>query len=321
MVKKVKKIGTMPIPTGVELLDDEKLATYIEIYNLIKSGKRLAEEYANISESKIASEIVEEVDYAYSWLYKLYADRSKTCPELTDKVFNRCVFNAFPSLTAVKEEFLTGWFIGEPIDVEHGILDLWGGNDDFRKDMSWFRNEIFVRGQVRSCDLPKNSVVKDACSNAKKVEKDIIATKRMLKEEIPEYSLQYDDKSGRLTINNKYELACVNAGSVAGKMAKEITSHASETGEPAFTPDCGSTSQNLRTVINQALGLNGVLFDIFLKGTRKNQYHSRSPVLRKTLLDEEIDLFRIDLELLKAGVETVPKVIPEEPKKQKEPKN
>ena len=60
-----------------------------------------------------------------------------------------------------------------------------------------------------------------------------------------------------------------------------------------------------RTVISASYRCSAK--DIFLKGTKRDVLRSRSPISRKTLLDEGIDLFELDLDLLRAGVPTVPK--------------
>ena len=99
----------------------------------------------------------------------------------------------------------------------------------------------------------------------------------------------------------------ISFGEGQRNVAKEIIEHATPTGEPSFIPSYRKTSQSLGTIINQRLNISGVIKDIFLKGTKRNVLHSRSPISRKTLLDEGIDLFELDLDLLRAGVPTVPK--------------
>lgn len=305
MAKSKAKIGVAPEPTGIKKLTNKEVAAYLDMYHLLLAGWDMINAYYGICESEVAPKMLDRVNYVYSWLQKLFINLRMSEPSVKD--FGRwCVFNRFEMLTGQRKEDIEDWFIGEWLDKDpyNGSDVVFSAEQRHNAETAHIGNDLSVRNNVKKYDLPKNSRVKDACDAAREVLRDIRAANRMLKEEIPEYNLGYDARSGRLTINEEYELALVNEKAAAGEVAAEIVSHANS---GPFEPKYKKTNQSLGTIINQGLHIRGVVKQVFLKGSRKSVLRSRSPVSRKTLEDEGVDLFDLDLELLKAGVKTVPK--------------
>ena len=308
MPKKIKESGTLhPVATGIKKMSGKELAAHLDLYNLLDAGWKVVSTYAGICESGIDRRIVENVQFIYSWLRKLFVEVRDSSSSLA-KYGKHSTFERFPFLTAVTRDELEDWFTSETVDIDPAEnVHIVTAEQRYDAEMTVLRDEMMVRGGVKTFELPKGSKVQEAYDAAMLVSTNVRNARRLMSEEIAEYSLSYDDKAGRLLINGKYELATPSKETAAGDVAKEIIEHATPTGEPSFIPCYRKTSQSLGTIINQRLNISGVIKDIFLKGTKRNVLHSRSPISRKTLLDEGIDLFELDLDLLRAGVPTVPK--------------
>ncbi len=308
MPKKTKKSGTLhPVATGVKRMSSKELSAHLDLYNSLDAGWKVVTAYAGICESSIDRRIVENVQFIYSWLRRLFIEVRDSSPNLA-KYGKHSTFDRFPFLTAVTREDLEDWFASETVDIDPAEnVHIITAEQQYDAEMTLLRDEMMMRGGIKTFELPKGSKIQEAYDAAMLIATNVRNARRLMTEEIVEYSLSYDDKAGRLLINGKYELATPSRETAAGDVAKAIVEHATLTGEPSFVPNYRKTSQSLGTIINQRLNISGVVKDIFLKGTKRNVLCSRSPVSRKTLLSEGIDLFELDLDLLRAGVPTVPK--------------
>lgn len=308
MPKRTKKTGILhPVATGIKKLGSKELAAYLDLYHLLDAGWKVVSTYAGICESGVDRRIVENVQFIYSWLRKLFVEVRDSFPSLAG-YGKHSTFDRFTFLTAVTQEEFESWFSAETVDVDPAEnVHIITAEQRYDTEMTFLRDEMTVRGGIKTFDLPKGSKIKEAYNAAMLISTNVRNAKRLMSEEIVEYSLSYDENAGRLLINGQFELATPGKDTAAGDVAKEIVKHATPTGEPSFTPTYRKTSQSLGTIINQRLNISGTTKDIFLKGTKRNVLRSRSPVSRKTLLDEGVDLFELDLDLLRAGVSTVPK--------------
>lgn len=308
MIKKINKSGTLhPIATGIKKMSSKELAAYIDLYNLLDAGWEITSTYAGICESGVDRRIVENVHFIYSWLRRLFIETRDSFPSLAN-YGKYSAFDRFPLLTSTTQDEFENWFACETVEEDPtGTIYVITAKQRYDTEMALIRDEIIVRGGSKTFELLKDSKIQEAYNAAKSVSTNVRNARRLISEEIAEYSLSYDDKAGRLLINEKYELATPGNETSAGDVAKEIVKHATSGEEHSFVPVHRKTSQSLGTIINQRLNIRGVVKDIFLKGTKRSVLCSRSPVSRQTLLNEGIDLFELDLELLKAGVSTTPK--------------
>lgn len=285
--------------------NDQKAKDLVEAWNLLKCGRDILLANLDLGWESPDNREANKLNRVYILAKRDFNTILRKYPEIEEA---NGLFNSIVSLTAFDNDYMLQWHKGNPIDptIEYGISDFYGGLDYCRSELSHIEEEAILAG-AESLEMPENANYRGTYDAAISVLEDADAAKKLLNGEIGEYSLTWDNMSGRVMVNDVYEVAKtqVDSNSIPNNLMRIIHKHQEE-GKRQFTFDFEPIGKKRKTsqIINEDLHITPLMRTIFFPGSWGKKVCFRSPVSREEVLKSNPDineLYKFDLALVKAG--------------------
>jgi len=273
---------------NVEKIEEEnqKAQDYLEAYHLLIRGMDLIGAFMHATNKARKSTAGKQLERAYVLLRRDFLSMYDKHPELGDK--KTSVLNVIPRLGgAYTPEYITEWAEGCMEPDEYGNLPpyRYGGNHSYEDELATISEKAYLVGIEDIEKKPKNMQYQESYSLAQDAIRDIKAA------DIDEYTLTWDEDNGRVLLNGVCVLShtYLESGSSTTAFMQEIKKQQDEgKNNFSFTFSPSGSRSTAQTISD--LGINPLLRDIFfLKDTKGNYVHFRSPVKREKLLLEGVD--------------------------------
>lgn len=285
--------------TNSDNIDKERAEACIIAYNALEIGFWALVQYNKISGSPNVGDMPESLERIYAISKDWYEKAYGRYPDLEKK---GSVFHRFGSLSGYDSDDIDEWLIGEPVTPVD--TRMWGGENTYKLIRGEIKGKSYVSG-VKSLEVTQGTPFGNFYLEANNIIEDAKAAEVLMTEEITEYTLNWN-KDLELVVNGVLCLTKTKEGSASSMVLEEIMKHQDDNGKTEFEPKYGASPRPLSRILNEELHIDPLLRRIFFKGSRGQKLKFRSPVSRKQLKSEGLDLSSLDIRLIKSKATTTP---------------
>lgn len=279
---------------------------FVEAWNLLKCGWDILDANIRLGWENSRNQEINNLNRAYVIVKQKFNQILNAYPEIR-KRHSHFLFDSIPNLTGVTGEYVENWYIGEPIAPESGD-DCPYGAVDYRREQLSAVEEMAILVGAKSLEMPEDAKNREAYDDAVEELENASAAKRLLEEgNIQEYTLTWNKYTGKVMINEVYEIAKpqVDNASMPTIIMRTINQH-QEANEKQFnfTFKQKDKKRLVSQIINEDLHITPTLRAIFFDGSRGNKVCFRSPVSREEALRSVANpkkLYELDLVLARNG--------------------
>lgn len=288
-----------------DIASDKTAQEYVEIYHILVRGMEMIGIFMNSAEDARKSSAGKQLERAYVLLRRDYLKIRGKHPELGD--IKNSVLSVIPRLGgAYTAEYILSWAEGSMEPDENGEFPehRYGGKHSFEDELAYISEKAYLLGVEDIEKEPKNMASKQSYDLAYE------AIKGMKARNINEYTLNWDEITGEVLVNGTYKLKNTynNSGSNTAALMKKINEiRNANKGNGDIEFDFEPNGRRTTAQILTDLGITPILRKVFFpKGTRGNHIRFRSPVKRRLLEIEGLDLEKlykeVDLKIIESQI-------------------
>lgn len=286
----------------IDKAESQKAQGYAELYHLLVRGMETLNAFTHSTKESRSSAVGQQLERAYILLRRDFL-------ELHDKLGlgepNDCVFSIIQRLGgAYTAEYIEEWLEGYADEPRTSSSYPYGGKHKYEDELANIAERAYLAGVENINNQP--------CKMHYKTSYDLAyeAIKGVKAKSLSEYTLTWGEENDEVLVNGVYKLTSVyaNSGSNTSRLLEEIK--VAQDGkenktEVEFDFRPSGTRTTAQTLTD--LGITPMLRKIFFpKGTRGNHIRFRSPVKKKTLEIEGVDLDKlykeVDLPIIESQI-------------------
>ncbi|MBR2998432.1 hypothetical protein IKF34_01480 [Candidatus Saccharibacteria bacterium] len=288
--------------------EKQKAQDYIEAYNLLAKGMEVLGVFVSYPAIRENPIVKGRLERAYILLKNDFFSICDRYPGFDDWKEN--IFRAIPRLGgSYTVDYIQEWVEGEYIMPEEDPR-RYGGSHAYEDELAMISEQIYtVDPDKKDIDkMPKDCVYHKSYNEANEALMDAEAAKELSWNKIEEYTFDWDDKNGKITINGVYKVMKTKPGSGSDtqKIMEQLAKERAGKTSVEFEPKLKISSNKKRTlshIISAELKMAGALKPIFFKGTEDKTLRFRSPVSRETVENERIEgVGELDLAIMRAKI-------------------
>lgn len=289
--------------------NEQKAQDYAEAYNLLVKGMEILGAFMGSPAARQNPIVKSRIERAYILLKNDFLNICSKYPDFDNWKEN--IFRAIPRLGgSYTVDYIQEWAEGEPMGPEDPRK--YGGSHAYEDELAMIAEKIFILNpDIKDIDRVPVRCAYRSFSEADDVLKDIEAAEELKKHKITEYTLDWNEKNGKILVNGAYEVMRTNINSGSNTQAiMEQLAKARKTNPKEQSVELEvklkksqSKKETLSHIISAELKMQGALKPIFFKGTEDSTLRFRSPVSREVVENERVaGLTDLDLAIMRAKI-------------------
>lgn len=296
--------------------DRQKAQDYTEAYNLLVKGMEILGVFMNSPEVRQNPIVKSRLERAYILLKNDFLSICDKYPDFDDWKEN--IFRSIPRLGgSYTVDYIQDWAEGEPILPEEfggGDPRKYGGSHSYEDEKAMIAEKIFsTNPNIKDINkVPIGCKYHSSYDEAEDTLQDAEAAEELARNEITEYTFDWNEKNGKIFINGAYEIMRTKpkSGSNTQILMEQLTERRKLDNKRQSVEfevklkKSSSKKETLSHIISAELKMKGALKPLFFKGTEDNTLRFRSPVSKDTVKNERIEgMKELDLAIMRAKIQ------------------